>query len=259
MNRYWLPLLAAGVLAGLSTGWAQPLSPGKNAVTVRGQRQDVYFYPAPAGGSKGTVLFAPGDGGWRGFGITMAETIAGWGYNVYGLDTKRYLESFTTSKSKLTEPDVMADFRVIAGRVARGPSDKVILAGWSEGAGLMLLAAAAGDKKLYRGVVAIGLPQSSVLGWRWADNVTYVTKQEPKEPHFPSMPYLPKVASLPLFLIASTRDEYTSSAVTKNMFAAAGEPKKIAWVEADDHRFTGNRDAFFRTLREALEWTSQPR
>ncbi len=106
MNRCWLPLLAAGVLAGLSPAPAQPLNAGKNAVTVRGQREDVYFHPA-AGGSKGTILFAPGDGGWRGLAITMAETMAGWGYDVYGLDTKRYLESFTSGSATLAETDVM--------------------------------------------------------------------------------------------------------------------------------------------------------
>ena len=49
---------------------------------LRGQREDVYYYPA-AGAARGKILFAPGDGGWRGFAIDIAQTLAGWGYAAY--------------------------------------------------------------------------------------------------------------------------------------------------------------------------------
>src|SRR6185295_8774725 len=69
-------------------------TPGRNSAWVRSQAQDIYFYPAQ-GALRGSVLFVPGDGGWRGFAIDIAQVIAQGGYDVYGLDTKRYLESFT--------------------------------------------------------------------------------------------------------------------------------------------------------------------
>ena len=39
-------------------------TPGKNVVTVRGQKQEIYYYPATSAKLNRKVLFAPGDGGW---------------------------------------------------------------------------------------------------------------------------------------------------------------------------------------------------
>ena len=67
------------------------------------------------------VLFVPGVGGWRGWAITIAETMATWGFDVQGLDTKVYLDGFT-GKSMLTEGDVTNDFRELA---EGSPTDRV--------------------------------------------------------------------------------------------------------------------------------------
>lgn len=242
-------LLVALMLAAAC--YAQNAKPGRNTFEVRGQKQDIYYLPA-AGDSKGTVLYAPGDGGWRGFGITIAKTIASWGYDVYGIDTKRYLESFT-GDTTLKEPEAMADFRTI-GRWA-GKGSKVTMAGWSEGAGLGLLAGAPEENKtVFDGVIAISLGESSVLGWRMIDNLTYITKKEPNEPHFSSLPYLPKIAPLPFVMIHASGDEYTPVDTARKLFAAAREPKRFSLINAKNHRFDGAKDDFFRTLREGLEW-----
>ncbi|MBS1808036.1 MAG: hypothetical protein JST84_07585 [Acidobacteria bacterium] len=45
------------------TSFAQ--SAGRNAVTIRGQQQDVYFYPVTGAKLNRKVLFTPGDGCWR--------------------------------------------------------------------------------------------------------------------------------------------------------------------------------------------------
>ncbi len=241
-------------LAGACAG--QTPVPGKNAFDVRGKRQDIYFFRGN-GQPAATVLFAPGDGGWRGFAITIAETMASWGCEVYGIDTKRYLESFT-GETTLSVNDVMSDFAAISEWAGHGRP--VTLVGWSEGAGLVLLAGAAeANRKKVRGVVAISLGESSVLGWRAIDNLTYITKREPNEPHFPSLPYLPKVTPLPLAMIHAEHDEYTAVDAAQRMFRSAAEPKRFWLVPADNHRFDGARDAFFRALREGIEWISQKR
>ena len=103
---------------------------------IRGQSQEVYFYPSKAKPPAGRILFAPGDGGWRGFALTVAETASSWGYAVYGFDTKRYLESFTTGKSALRPEEVMADMRILAEKLRRSSGDGFIFAGWSELQGL---------------------------------------------------------------------------------------------------------------------------
>jgi fermentation-respiration switch protein FrsA (DUF1100 family) len=246
--------MLSSMLVVLFAAEGQTLSPGKNKFTLRGKEQDLYFLPAKTAGQRpiGKILYAPGDGGWRGFAITQAKTMAGWGYDVYGIDTKRYLESFT-GKTNLTVSDVMADFHTLAESVDK--DGQVCLVGWSEGAGLELLAAAAeGNKKAFSGLVVIGLAEASLLGWRTADDLTYITKREPNEPHFPSAPYLPKISPLPFVMIHSDHDDYTSVDAAKKMFAEAREPKRFWLISARSHRFDGGTETFFRALRDGLEW-----
>jgi dienelactone hydrolase len=226
-------------------------------MTLRGQQQEIYFYHATAGeGTPVKVLFLPGDGGWRGFAVDMARAIAGQGYDVYGWDIKTYLTGFT-GKTTLSETEMMTDIREVARWTTQGKPEKVLLAGWSQGAGMVVLAAAAPQsEEVYRGVVAIGLPESALLGWRPIDDLTYITKKDPKEPTFRVVTHLPKVEPLPLAFIYSTSDEYITLQEAKRLFEAAREPKRYFEVTARNHRYDGNQSDFFRALSEALRWAS---
>lgn len=240
---------------GLCIAQSVPLRPGRNSVPVRGVSQDVYVYRGGASSAeRPCVLFAPGDGGWRGFAITVGEQVATWGYDLYGLDTKRYLVSFT-GKTTLKETDVMTDIRTLADAV-RGKR-RVALIGWSEGAGLMALAAAAPSKEAYAGLITMGLGDKNVLGWRFSDNLTYLTRKPPNEPTFSALSYIPKISPLRLVMLQSTKDEYVGGDEAKRMFRAATEPKRLVLVEAQNHRFEGAHPEFFRHLRAALEWTTE--
>ncbi len=256
MRFLLLLTLLAGCLA------AQTPVAGRNSVVVRGQPQDVYFFPADKGPGRaaGLVLYLPGDGGWRGFAVDMVKAMASYGYDVYAWDTKQYLTGFTSPKSTLKESDVMGDARTIARWMTQGRNEKVTVSGWSEGAGLALLAAATPEgKSAWRGLVAIGLPDYGFLGWRLADNMTYLTKKDPVEPRFDALAHVPKVAPLPTAMIFSNRDEYVPPAKARQLFDAATEPKRIFQVDARDHRFDGNQAEFFKVLREALGWVHTPR
>lgn len=249
--RFVVPLVLLLLAAGASAQQRWPLS-------IRGQRQDVRYYPASSTPSHGTILFLPGDGGWRGFAVNMAEAAASWGYDVYGFDTKRYLTSFTSGQRTLTADDVMSDLGMVAVKIRRQDSGKVLVAGWSEGAGLGVLAVSRQqNKEIFGGLVAIGLPESAVLGWRLADDMTYITKRMPNEPTFSILPYLPKISPLPLVMIQSRGDEYTALPDVKKMFEAAGEPKRFFLVDARSHRFDGDQEGFFRALREGLQWINR--
>jgi dienelactone hydrolase len=140
---------------------------------------------------------------------------------------------------------------------AGGGSEKVLLVGWSEGAGLCVLGAAgSGKQDVFAGVVAIGLGEQTVLGWRLADALTWITRRVPNEPTFRSVSYLAKVAPLRLAVLHSSGDEYTRPERVKEMFAAAAEPKRLDLIEARNHRFDGGRDRFFSALRTSLDWTA---
>ncbi len=203
------------------------------------------------------ILFAPGDGGWRGFAVDIAGILANAGYSVYGLDTKRYLESLTGRKT-LKEADVIADFAEMARWVQQGSAGRVTLVGWSEGAGLCLLAAGSEvNRKVFDGLVTVGLVESPVLGWRWVDNLTYVTKRHPDEPSFNSSDYMARVSPLPVLMIQSTQDEYVPIDVAERLFIMAKQPKKFSLIGAQNHRFDGNTAEFFRVLVEGIAWIRQ--
>ncbi len=246
--RAMLFLCAAGFCAAQGVA----LRHGKNLIPIRGASAEVYYFPGSSGSmERPCVLFAPGDGGWRGFAVTLAEQVAGWGYDVYGLDTKAYLESFT-GKTTLRETDVMADIRKLSDAV-RGKR-QVILIGWSEGAGLMTLAGADPVKNAYAGLITMGLGDRNVLGWRLVDNLTYITKKHPNEPSFSALSYMPKITPLPLVMLQSSRDEYVGYEEAKRLHNAAGQPKRFFMVEAQNHRFEGAQNEFFRRLKEAVDW-----
>ena len=238
--------------------FAQAARTGKNDLIIRKQQQQIYLYTA-AGRAHGKVLFAPGDGGWRGFAITIAETISSSGYDVYGLDTRRYLQGFS-GPAVLKPTEIAADFRQIADWIREGNRDRIVLMGWSEGAGLALAAASdPQNRDIFAGVIAVGAAERNILAWHWSDVVAQLRKKLPNEPTFTSAEYAGKVAPLPLFMIASTGDEYVSPDATRKLFSAARDPKRMVMIEASDHKYGGATSDFFRSVKEALEWVLEQR
>jgi fermentation-respiration switch protein FrsA (DUF1100 family) len=184
--------------------------------------------------------------------------MASWGYDVYGLDTKTYLDSFT-KHGQLKEADVSGDLCTIANWTTAGAGDRVSLVGWSEGAGLGVLAAAGNDgKKALAGLITFGLGDENVIAWHWSDNLeSFLTK--PHEPTFRASDYMSKVTPVPLAMIQSRHDEYVGVDESRRLFAAAGQPKRFDLIQADNHRFDGNHREFFLTLREGLQWIDKAR
>lgn len=254
MNRAFPFLAGVLVLASGSVPFGQTPQPGKNGVTVRGQQQDVYCYRAKRTPSIRMVLFVPGDGGWRGFAVTIAENLASSGYDVCGLDARRYLLSFTGTKV-LETSEIAHDLGQLAEWMRQGGRDRVLLLGWSEGAGLGLAAASdLGNRDVFEGLVTVGMTEYNIRALRWSDFMAQVTKRLPNEPTFKSADFVDKVSPLPLAMIGSTRDEYVSVDTTRMLFTAAQEPKRLILIDAENHKFGGKTDEFFRTLNESLLW-----
>jgi dienelactone hydrolase len=235
------------------------ISAGRDAgeITLRGKNLDIFYYPGIPSGKNicPAVLFFPGDGGWRGFAISLAESLAERGYDVYGVDTLRYLTAFTGERTMLTPHLIMGDFHAIGEWIRSRSPSSITLLGWSEGAGLALAAAAADSNKgLFNGLVLIGLNTSTVLGWKTIDDLTWLTKKDPNEPKFASAEYMPQAAPLPLIMIQSSGDEYISVAEARRLFDRAVEPKQFHLVNARDHHFKGGEREFFNTLGESMAW-----
>ena len=264
LETYWvsgtllLAVLAAPLVYRVTR--ARPLPPpGKNALVLRGQLQDVYFYPAqgaPANAPK--VLLLCGDGGWEGLSLTIAAEMAKSGYDVYGFDTKRYLESFTTRGATLKDHDVQQDRQLVGKWIRTRWRERITLVGQSEGAGLAVLAAASPDNRdLFSGVITIGLSRTAELGWTLRDDITYVTHADPNEPMAQVTDYLTKITPLPICMIQSSVDEVVSQQEAESLFGAAQQPKLSEIVPARNHGFGGNLAGLSQALREGLAWVNQ--
>jgi hypothetical protein len=125
----------------------------------------------------------------------------------------------------------------------------------SEGAGLSVMAATDREAKTtIGGILALGLPDVNELGWRWRDNIIYLTHGVPHEPTFRTSALLDRISPVPLAVVQSTQDEFVSLPDVQRLVADAHEPKKLWVVHASDHRFSDNLAEFDRRLLEALGW-----
>jgi type IV secretory pathway VirJ component len=242
---------AAAIVCTTTTADAQTT----DTVRIRDHQLTVHVY-GTRGGTP--VIVSSGDGGWVHLGPQVAALLAARGFFVVGFDVKAYLESFTSSTTTLRMDDVPGDYRTLLAYAARGSSDKPVLVGVSEGAGLSVLAASdTSTKSLLGGVVALGLPDVNELGWRWKDALIYVTHGVPKEPTFKTRDVVAGVAPLPLAAIHSTNDEFVPVSQARDLLAQAGRPSTLWVVPARDHRFSDNRPEFERRLTEAFTWIAQ--
>ena len=136
------------------------------------------------------------------------------------------------------------------------PADHLV--GWSEGAGLGVLGAAAQrNKKIFDGLVTFGLADRNVIAWHWSENITSLFKK-PHEPEFSAATHMSAVSPIPLLMIQSSRDQYVTTEEARRLFEAAHQPKRFELVQASNHRFDGNHDEFFLGLRDGVGWVNQP-
>jgi fermentation-respiration switch protein FrsA (DUF1100 family) len=223
-----------------------------DTISIRGHSQILHLY-----GRRGAppVIVSSGDGGWIHLGPHVAEVLAAKGFFVVGFDAKGYLESFTSGRSTLRPEDEPGDYRLLADYAGRGSTQRPILIGVSEGAGLSVLAATdPRTKDAIAGVIGLGLPNLNELGWRWKDSLIYLTHSVPNEPTFSAAAIVERVSPVPIAAIHSTRDEFVSLSEVQRILDAAKEPKRIWIVKASDHRFSDNLVEFEQRLVEAIAW-----
>lgn len=250
-------LAAAVVLAFSAAPGAAPPATQAEAtatLTIRGKPQTLHTF-----GSRGkqAVVVSSSDGGWVRLAPVIAQLLAGKGFFVVGFDSKAYLSSFTEKNTTLSEADVPADYARLVDFAATQSPAPPILIGVSEGAGLSILAATRDDvKQKVSGVVVVGLPDKTELGWRWRDSIIYLTHGVPNEPTFTTAEVIERVAPVPLAVIHSTNDPFVPLETIKAMMARAKEPKQLWTIASSDHRFGDNEGEFNARLVEAVAWVN---
>jgi fermentation-respiration switch protein FrsA (DUF1100 family) len=253
MRRRFLKVMAgAVVLSGVAASAAFGQGESSKDLTIRGKPLTLRTFGARG---KTPVVVSSGDGGWINLAPHIAKTLASRGFFVVGFDSKEYLSKFTTDSGALSESDVPGDFRAVVEFAASGGSAPPILIGVSEGAGLSVLAATRPEvREKVQGVIAVGLPDVTELGWRWRDMAIYFTHKAPNEPTFNSAAVVGRVAPTPLAAIHSTRDEFVPVEKLKAIMDGAREPKRTWIIDAADHGFSDKRSEFDARLVEAIAW-----
>jgi uncharacterized protein len=112
---------------------------------------------------------------------------------------------------------------------ARYPALPFALAGFSFGARVVTRLACSGPESASaaRWVLAAGFPT-----------------------HLGSAEYL-ETCAVPMIFVQSTHDQFGPRPELEALYATLPEPKRIHWIEADDHFFAGGLDQLEETVRQA--------
>jgi len=227
-------------------------------ISLRGKAQSLAVYDPPAGSPKRPfqIIVSSGDLGWVGLSADISEHFRNLGYRTIGFNTRAYLSSFTGRSEHLDEPDIPGDYQAV---VAWARSDQafpseVVLIGVSEGAGLTVLGMGQSNPvKGCRGVIGLGMPVKTSLGWHWTDFPMWITKKDPREPQAETRQYLPDL-NVPVVMIHSSRDEWDSIDRARDLFALCRGPKRFIAVDAVNHRFSDKIPEVMNHIEVSLQW-----
>jgi hypothetical protein len=242
------PFLIATAFAGVF-----PASYRVETLDLRGKAQSLAVYDAPGAPRRVQVIVTSGDLGWVGLSVDVAEHIRNKGYRVVGFNARAYLASFTGRNLVLNESDVPGDFAAVLEWAARSGPPAAVLVGVSEGAGLSVIAMGSDRPTRCKGLIALGLPETTSLGWRWTDFPMWITKKDPKEPMAQTRPYMSRLR-MPLAMIHSTHDEWDPIERISQLFLQAPDPKRFIPVDASNHRFSDKVPQVLENVDQSLQW-----
>ncbi len=237
---------------------ATAVSAEKLPFSLRSKTLTVTIY-RPSVPARGTIVMGSGDAGWVGLAVRTSEFLVSEGYLVIGLNVREYLSVFTDGKAHVSPEDVRADYLALskwlaAQQLLRHP---VLLSGVSEGAALSIVAAGeARNRSWVDGVVAMGVPETAELAWRWYDFAALVTRSDANEPSFLPVSYVGAVSPIPLVMIQSATDEYVTAEGRGRLLAAAREPRKMVMIPAANHRFTDKLPELRQEYLAAIAWVA---
>lgn len=252
--------VALGIIIVFSTQACVHRIPSGVRRPVRSQRDivlngySVTLHLTASAGSTGRplVIYATGDGGWRGKDLDLFRHLASWGYAIAGFSAPQYVKHLRGDDETTTPARLARDYETIIGAaeqsLALASTTRVILVGVSRGAGLSVVAAGQPSiQPLLDGVVVMGLTKEEEhVRWR----------RQRQSTELEIYPYLPRLADLPLSVIQSTHDNYLPASRARDLFGADTDRRQFHAIEARNHSFSGARAALYETLRSSLQWVA---
>jgi pimeloyl-ACP methyl ester carboxylesterase len=199
------------------------------------------------------LVYATGDGGWRGKDLQTYNELVSWGYPLVGFSSPDYLNHLGKGVKTLTPAELAADYGAIIQfartNLALGDERPVILVGVSRGAGLSVAAAGQGLlRDRLGGVVAVGLTKEEEYVWRLPRRRMPVMLE--------IYDYLPRLGTLPLAVVQSTHDGYLPAPAARALFGPDTEWRRFHAIEARNHSFSNARSAMYNAIKESLAWVT---
>ena len=217
--------------------------------------------PVVIGEGRPLILFATGDGGWRGKDKDAFEHITRWGYPLAGFSAPGYLQIIIRHTHLTTPADVARDYaRIMAlAKLQLGlpGSTRTILVGVSRGSGLAV--AAAGEPVLQAslaGVVAVALTREEEYVQR-PKRRRRAPRADPEMVMLDNYEYLPRLQGLPLSIIQSTHDEYLPAEEARRLLGPDSELRQLRPIVSKNHSFTDARAVLYTQLETSLSWVCQ--
>ncbi len=257
-----LPAILLVFLAGCSCH--VPLPTGTSPLQMQGwvttYRRPLELHlskPKDPSGKDILIVYATGDGGWRGLDKKIFGWISTWGYPVVGFSSRNYLKNLEYIRDTTTPRRLVRDFEQVIWAAEQKfemqPSTPVVLVGLSRGAGLAVVAAGQGglDSNL-AGVIAIALTKEE-------EHVIYRPRRrrQPNQPRreivkIQTYQYLPRINTVPVVVIQSTHDGYLPAGAARALFGPDTEMKKLIAIDARNHSFRGGCPNLYVETQNAL-------
>ncbi len=205
--------------------------PRAEAVSLRtedGLRLAAWFVPARDGAAKWTVLFFSGNGGNRALRAPLAAALSDIGCSTLLTDYRGYGGNPGSPTERGLALDARAARRYLDGRSDVDPG-RIAYFGESLGSGVAVTLAVDRPpaalilRSPYTSMVDVGRFHYPVLPVRWLLQDRYES--------------ISRIARIrcPLLVIAGARDSIVPVDLSRRLFAAAGEPKRLVIVPGADH------------------------